>query len=728
MSSHTPTPDLLAQAMEYQNTRQFDKAERIYRRMLAHKHHDVDALQLLGYLMLQTDRPDAAVPLYKHAYQLSPQPAFHLYLGEALYLTNHPAEALSLFDEVVSHFSTTPEVFFFRGLALRALGRAAESLLSLRQSIACNPQDRGNVDFLAKILLTTGRHEEGVAIFRELLLEFPTSAPLRYALGASLCCLGLEEEAESELKEAVRLGCEVPEVYDMIGRCARKAGRLPEAIRCFQEAIRRKPDFVAAMNNLGIVLSDLEQFNQAVAIQCAALKIDPNYVASNNNLASSLLRQGKITDSLKFHRRCTELSPSITAFASNVLLSLNYDPAQTPEMLFREHLAYQVGLDTNSKLPDEPHVFARPVPGTPLRIGFASADFHAHSVAYWIEPLLAHLDRARCTLVAIDHNDSKPDKVTERLHGYFDEWITTRDQEHSAALTTIRAAGLHVLIDLSGHTARNLLPVFNRRAAAVQLSFLGYPNTTGLREMDGRLTDALADPVGVTDHFHTERLYRFNRCAWCYQPPPNSPEPTRTLRDHIVFGCFNNLAKIQPPMIEHWASILRRVPGSRFYLKSGGLNDPHLRRGYIAKFAAHGIAEERLILQGRCAGVTNHLARYNEVDIALDSFPYHGTTTTAEALWMGVPVVSLAGPDHRSRVGVSLLTNIGHAEWIAHDWDDYVTRAVFLATQPDRLAILRATLRDEMRRSPLMDAAAYAADFTSLVASALCDRLNTVSA
>ena len=727
MTAASQQPSLLAQAMECQNARRFDDAERLYRRLIALDPTDVDALQLLGYLMLQTDRPAAAIPFYERAHRLSPQPAFRLYLGEALYLIREPAQALARFDEVTPNFPNSAELHFFRGLALRALGRIDESLISLRRAVACDPQDHGSVDFLAKILLTTGRHEEGVEIFRELLGEFTDSAPLHYALGASLCCRGREAAAGPELKEAVRLGCTVPDTFDMLGRCARKAGRHPEAIRHFQEAIRLKPDFVIAMNNLGLTLSDLEHFNQAIAIQCAALKLDPDYVASNNNLASCLLRQGKITDSLKFHRRCTELSPSIPAFASNVLLSLNYDPHQSPDSIYREHAAYQDRLDQYSKLPTEPHLPHFPAPGERLRLAFASADLRAHSVAYWIEPLLAHLDRNRCSLIVFDHQEGAGDKVTERLRGLCDEWIVTREQEHPQILETIRAARVHALVDLSGHTARNLLPVFHRRAATVQLSFLGYPNTTGLRNMDGRLTDALADPPGVTDPLHSERLYRFARSAWCYQPPPNSPEPARTPRDHIVFGCFNNLAKIQPPLIEHWAAIMRAIPGSRFYLKSGGLQDPHLHRAFVAKFAAFGIAEDRLIIEGRRAGVTNHLARYHEVDIALDSYPYQGTTTTAEALWMGVPTIALAGPDHRSRVAVSLLNNIGHPEWIARDWEDYRAIVVGLAAAPARLDTIRATLRSEMQRSPLMDAPAYAADFLRLVETALADRLRGLS-
>ena len=719
---------LLEQAIALQNRRHFGEAEISYRRILAKNPDDVDALQLLAYLMLQNEQPAKAIPLYERAYRLAPQPAFRLYLGEALYLTDQTAKALPLLEDAVRDFPLNPEVHFYRGLALRKLGRPEESLGALRQAITCDPQNQANIDFLAQIILASGLHQEGIEIARQLLLEFPSSAPLHYALGASLGALDRYLEAEPALKEAVRLGCDLPEVHNLIGLCARKAGRHQEAIDCCQRALQLRPDFVAAMNNLALCLSDLEHFNEAIAIQCHALKISPDFVASLVNLASCLVRQGKIADSIKFQRRAVELSPAEPAFGSNVLLALNYDASQSPEQLYREHLAYQERLDRYSKLPAGSFTPALPVPGSRIRIGFVSADLRSHSVAYWIEPLFAHLDRNRCEIVVFDHNEKKPDNTAARLRRHCAEWTPTATLAPAAILQAIRDATVHVLIDLSGHTARNLLPVFDRRAAAVQLSFLGYPNTTGLRNMDGRLTDALADPVGVTDQYHSERLYRFASTAWCYQPPPNCPEPALAPRDHIVFGCFNSLAKIQPPLVQHWAEIMKRVPGSRFYLKSGGLQDPVLHKRFVAQFAAFGIPEDRLHILGRVSGTHNHLACYHEVDIALDSFPYHGTTTTAEALWMGVPTITLAGTDHRSRVGVSLLTNVGHPEWIAHDWDDYIARAVSLATQPDRLATLRSALREQMRRSPLMDAPAYATAFLELVESALRESSTSTTA
>lgn len=708
---------LLDEAMVLQTNRFLPEAEKIYRKLIATDPHDVDPIQLLGYLKLQAGKPAEARPLYERALQLAPQPAFRLYLGECRLLEGAAAEALPLLEESVRQLHHFAEPHLYLGFALLRLDRRAEALNAFRNAVAKDPDDDANVTTIANILAISNQHSEAATIFEDLLREFPASAVLRYALGAALVCLGRENEAEPHLKTAIDAGCAKAEAFDFLGRCDRKAGRINEALAHFQKAIRIKPGFLLAMNNLAALLADYDHLNQAIAIHCAALKIDPEYLPSINNMANCLIRQGRIHDAIDFSRQATKLAPDSAVLASNLLFNLHYTSDYSPEALYEEHCNYQTCLDRYQKLQAGP-VPPSCAPTGRRRLGFVSGDLRTHSVAYWLEPLLTNLDPANWEVVAFS-TYGEPDRMTTRLRRHIHEWHDLAGKNLAEAYSTIHRAHIDVLVDLSGHTAHNLLPVFNRRAAPLQLSFLGYPNTTGLRNMDGRLTDAFADPPGATEQFHSERLYRFARTAWCYQPPPNSPEPARKPRHHIVFGSFNNLAKLQPPLFKRWAEILRCVPNSRFYLKSGGLQDRFLRDSYYARFAEVGIPAERVRIEGRKGGVESHLACYNEVDIALDAFPYHGTTTTAEALWMGVPVISLAGSDHRSRVGVSLLTNVGHPEWIANDWDGYVARAIALATQPDRLAGLRATLRDEMRRSPLMDASAYATDFSSLIENAL---------
>jgi predicted O-linked N-acetylglucosamine transferase (SPINDLY family) len=300
----------------------------------------------------------------------------------------------------------------------------------------------------------------------------------------------------------------------------------------------------------------------------------------------------------------------------------------------------------------------------------------------------------------------RPDAVTARIRKSAVVWRELRGLSDPQAADLIRRDQVDILVDLAGHTARNRLLVFARKPAPVQVTYLGYPDTTGLNTIDYRLTDAWADPPGQTERFHTEELVRLPRGAWCYRPPEDAPaveDLPAWSAGSITFGCFNNFAKVTPRMIGAWADILRDVPGARIILKSPVLMESSTRRLALERFRAHGIEGARVGLFGPVEP-EQHLAFYNWIDIALDTFPYHGTTTTCEALWMGVPVVVLAGATHASRVGVSLLASVGLADWAADSLEAYVERAVRAARELDRLRLLRAGLRERMAQSPLTDA------------------------
>jgi predicted O-linked N-acetylglucosamine transferase (SPINDLY family) len=280
---------------------------------------------------------------------------------------------------------------------------------------------------------------------------------------------------------------------------------------------------------------------------------------------------------------------------------------------------------------------------------------------------------------------------------------------------TIRADQPDILIDLAGHTAMtSRLPLFARHLAPVQITYLGYPNTTGLPAMGYRLVDAITDPVGEADRFATEKLVRYAPTAWSYEPPAEAPLPgplPGTTRPGITFGCCNNPAKCTDTMLQLWHRVLQAVPGSRLLLKGSGLGEPAMRAEFLARLQQLGLRAEQIELFDRTRSTADHLAFYQAVDLAFDTHPYHGTTPTCEALWMGVPVVTLLGDRHASRVGASLLTAIGHPEWIADDTNDYIRIATELATDLPRLRQIRAALRDDLRRSVLLDHAGQAALF-----------------
>jgi predicted O-linked N-acetylglucosamine transferase (SPINDLY family) len=292
-------------------------------------------------------------------------------------------------------------------------------------------------------------------------------------------------------------------------------------------------------------------------------------------------------------------------------------------------------------------------------------------------------------------------------------WHDIRGLPDEEAARQIQRQEIDILVDLAGHTSENRLPLLGRRPAPIQVTYCGYPNTTGMEAIQYRLTDQWADPPGLTEHLHIEKLVRLPRGFLCYQPPADAPPlgdlPARKT-GQVTFGSFNALPKLRPSCIAAWSEILRRVPNSCLILKSKGLSDPEARQRVLDLFAAHGIREPRVELAATLPSHAHHLDLYNTVDIALDTFPYHGTTTTCEAFWMGVPVVVLAGATHVSRVGVSLLERLGLAFLIADFQAAYIDRAVALAGDLDRLAGLRTGLRRRMTDSPLTDVASFTRD------------------
>jgi predicted O-linked N-acetylglucosamine transferase (SPINDLY family) len=387
---------------------------------------------------------------------------------------------------------------------------------------------------------------------------------------------------------------------------------------------------------------------------------------------------------------------------SNALMIANCFDRLAPADLFTRHCEFAArfcaGLGDGAA-----HGNVRDA-GRRLRVGYVSPDLRLHSVAYFIEPVLAHHDRGGFEVVCYQTN-SASDAVTERLRGYVDGWVAADRLSDQGLAERVRADAIDILVDLAGHTAGGRLLAFARRPAPVQASWLGYPTGTGLSAIGYRISDWEVDPAGY-EAYAAERPVRLPASYFCYRPLASAPEvgplPSGEV-GAITFGSFNNFAKVSPSVLGMWARVLEAVPGSRLMIKAKSLADESVRGRLLERLAALGVGEARLILRGWQEEVGGQLALYNEVDIGLDTYPYNGATTTCEALWMGVPVVSLSGATHASRMGRSILKAAGLGEWVAETAQGYVAHAVRLAGERTQLAELRSTLRGRLRASALMD-------------------------
>jgi predicted O-linked N-acetylglucosamine transferase (SPINDLY family) len=312
------------------------------------------------------------------------------------------------------------------------------------------------------------------------------------------------------------------------------------------------------------------------------------------------------------------------------------------------------------------------------------------------------------------------DEVTARLKSQVPAWRSIRGARDEQVDQQIRADGIDILIDLAGHTAGNRATLFARQPAPIQVSYLGYPATTGVETIQYRITDALADPIGLTEAHHTEKLIRLPKTAWCYRPPASAPPvselPAKT-HGYITFGSFNSFAKVNATVIQAWAQILKQVHGAQLLLRANGLDQASVQTKLRKAFADLGVPGDRIVMSGRVTNIEEHLAHYSQIDLALDPFPYNGTTTTCEALWMGVPVVTVAGSEHRSRVGVSLLTNVGLDALVAGDIDHYIAKVIELSANLHALSELRKGLRNQMQNSPLRDEPGFVREFDAALQS-----------
>jgi protein O-GlcNAc transferase len=489
------------------------------------------------------------------------------------------------------------------------------------------------------------------------------------------------------------------------GLAHHRAGRLAEAEAVYRSILASDPNHADALQLLGTIAHQVGQHGAAIELLSRSLTIQPKTKVPLNNLGEALRATGQIERSLAAFRAALAIDPAYVKAHSNLLLTVHFRPDIDGPTLRREH--EQWAREHASKLPAPPaHPNDRSA-DRPLRIGYLSPDLRQHSVGYFIEPILEHHDHEQFRIYCYS-NDPRVDEVTQRLQKHADEWRDVSKLGDDAAAALIRDDRIDILVDLTGHMAKNRLLVMARKPAPVQATYLGYPNGTGLPQIDFRITDALADPPGMTDEHYVERLIRLPDSAWCYRPPESSPPVTmRDANEPVTFGSFNKFPKISEPTVAMWAKILSQVPNSRLLIKAKSLNDPATRAIAERMLASHGIARERIDLIGWAPDVANHLDLYGKVDIALDTFPYHGTTTTCEAMWMGVPVVTQAGQTHVSRVGASLLSAVGLRELTATTPQGYVRAAVELARDHARRTELRRSLRERTTASPIMDARGF---------------------
>lgn len=624
---------------------------------------------------------------------------------------------------------------------LQAAGRFAEAEAAYRKLLRSQPRNADALHRLALLYHGMRRHAEAAARL-EAAVACDARNPVRHVdLGVMYEALGRDGDAQAAFLRALALQPDSPEAHVNLGRRHFGRGELEEAVAAYRRALASRPDFPAALLNLGLALQQLGRGDESVACYGRALALRPDFAEAHYNLGCVFDARGEQDAAARCYRRALELRPAFAdahlnigvlyqrmgaheeaarcfeearrlrpdsmVIRSTALLAQHYT-GSAPDTLLSSHRGWARDFEAPLRAGWPRHGNSSD-PVRRLRIGYVSPDLCRHSVAYFIEPVLANHDRAAVEVYC--YHTGRVDDVSERLAALSDRWLACARWTDAQLAERIVADGIDVLVDLAGHTKGNRLGVFARKPAPVQVGWLGYPATTGLDAMDWRLCTAATDPAGE-ECWHSERLYRLPRSLWCYRPREDQgaarlDPPMLGRGGEVRFGSMNNLAKVSATAFAAWAEILKAMPGSRMVMTGVAEGEAHAL--VVARFAAHGVGAERLLLNGRLGD-----AAYGElletIDIALDPFPYNGTTTTCETLWRGVPVVSLEGERSAARSGVALLGLLGLDWLVARDRDSYVALATSLARDPARLAGLRGELRDRFERSALRDEAGFTRD------------------
>ena len=640
---------LLAEGVRCQQSENFDGAERAYRAVLQLDPTHPQALALLGMIAGMFGNFQVAIDCFLRALQRDPDNA-DLYhnLGETYRHLGDATKALPCFAKAIEK---RPDLYMaYRSAADTAVAAADRA----------PPQQASEL--------------------KRMALQY------RRALGSKLHKLR-HAEALGVLREALELDPQDPETLRQLGNCLQDHGLLSESVEMFQRAVAARPNDATTYSNFGTSLYLSRRWDEATAAFARALEIDPTHKAARANIVTCHL------------------------------MHFLYEDDATPEQVYAEHRRW--GEKVTAELASTAAVEAQPFPNSRdpdrrLRIGFLSGDFRDHPVAQFFRPLLAEHDRSALEIFCYAESE-RTDAYTPILQQTGGIWRVESIAASDAALRKqLRADQIDIALDLSGQTGGTRLSALAIRATPVTASWLGYPATTGLPTIDWRITDALADPPGY-ERYYTEKLMRIPDGFLCYQPrvdelPPVAPSPALQ-RGAITFGSFNNAMKLTPATIECWSQILKAVPTARLVLKAGFLADPEMRTPLAQQFSAHGIDPQRIELRPHVAESATHLATYGDIDIALDPLIYNGTTTTCEALVMGVPVVTWIGDRHAARVGFDLLSRVGLSELAAPDRGAYVALAAELAKDLPRLQRIRSELRQRMLGSPICDRKRFARQF-----------------
>ena len=676
---------------------QFQSAQSSYRQALTLEPGAADIHRKLGDLHVALNRPDAALQSYAAALEMDPENAMaHGGMGNVLFRLDRNAQAAASYRSATALPTANAAHYHGLGRSLHALGATAEAESAYRQSIALDASLAAPMLHYADLLRETRRKEPAIAIYQAVLLLEPNNIDALNNLGMALQEDGQLEAALASFRQVALLAPDNPVTHSNIAAALNDMGQREAALESCRRAVKLGPKSTAAHVNLGTCLMEMGRLSEAVNSFETVVKLDPHHRRAYVNISAALNRLGRIDQAIVHCRKALKINPDWDELHSNLLFYLTHSQDLDAAALFTEHLKYAEHFEAPLRRSWPQHGNTRD-PERRLRIGFVSADLYNHAVAHFITPILEHLALSPRLELVIYANSFHDDHVSRHLHGLASIWRQVEKLTHAELAQLITSDTIDILIDLSGHTGFNRLPTFARKPAPLQVTWMGYPGTTGLQAMDYYLTDHHLAPPGLIDRQFTEKLV-FLPASAPFLPSPDAPlvSPAPACeRGYITFGSFNRASKLTREVISRWSKLLIAMPESKLLL--AGMPGEDISNKLLAWFAREGVAAQRLSFHAHMP-TADYLSLHSLVDVCLDTSPYNGGTTTLHALWMGVPTLTIAGSTLTSRVGATILRHVGLDAFIAQDDADFIQKGMAAANE---LSALRGSLRERVVNSAM---------------------------
>ncbi len=581
--------------------------------------------------------------------------------------------------------------------------QVAENLY--KDVLKIDPSHFQSIFLLGTLSITIKNFDRAIQLLNQAILIQPNHAQSYSNLGAVYKELGKTENAMSYYQKAINIKPDYADAHNNLGVVFNELDEIQKAITCYQKAINIKPDYAEANYNLGNALHKLNKHQEAIICYQKAINIKPDYADANYNLGNVLTAVGEFQKAIICYRKAIDSKKNYALAYNNMLFAFLYLETADPKFCLLQAKEFRSSLKPiNDDLLKKYQFNTKP---KKIKIGFVSGDFREHPVGFFLQNTLSHLKNENLELIAYSNSKTK-DSISIKLKSYFTNWRQIESLSNMDVINTIRKDGVHILVDLSGHSDQNRLPIFINKPAPIQASWISYPATTGIPEIDYMIGDRLVTPKNESKHF-AEKIFRLPNMWVCFTPPDfdvEISEPPVIKNGYITFGSFNNLSKINKRVIFLWSKVLKSVPKSKLFLKTKQLNDSYLKKKIIDEFKENGIDLNSIILEGGSAR-SKLLNSYNKIDIALDPFPYSGGVTSLEAIWMGVPVLTKKGFRFVSHTTECINHNSGMSDWVANDEDEYVKKAIKFSTNIKLLVEINKNLRRKALESPLFNSALF---------------------